>query len=96
MTLPRELLTERLELRAFELRDARDVFRYARDPEWARFLPVPQPYLREHAEAFVEAQVRLDWCAHLAWAICLLGEPRAVGGVNLRWTGPTAQRSATR
>ena len=38
-----ELRTDRLLLRPFRLEDVDDVFEYARDPEWTRFLPVPQP-----------------------------------------------------
>jgi RimJ/RimL family protein N-acetyltransferase len=83
MTLPRDLRTERLRLRPFERSHADDVFRYAREPEWARFLPVPQPYLREHALTFVEAQSRLDWTERFAWALTLADDPRVVGGVNL-------------
>ena len=43
-----ELRTERLLLRPFRLDDVDDVFEYARDPEWARYLGghIPQPYTR--------------------------------------------------
>ncbi len=83
MTLPRALRTERLLLRPFDDGDADDVFGYARDPAWARFLPVPQPYLREHAVLFVEAQRRLDWADRFAWALTLPPERAVVGGLNL-------------
>ncbi len=42
--LPDILETARLQLRPFRLQDVDDVLIYATDPEWARYLPVPQPY----------------------------------------------------
>ena len=39
-----ELKTERLLLRPFKLEDVDDVYAYAKDPEWAEYLPgIPQP-----------------------------------------------------
>jgi RimJ/RimL family protein N-acetyltransferase len=49
--LPDIIKTERLRLRPFSLQDVDDVLSYASDPEWARYLPVPQPY-REHSPFF--------------------------------------------
>ena len=55
-----EIRTERLLLRSYRLEDVDDVFAYARDPEWSRYLerlPYPEPYIREHAEKFVARRV---------------------------------------
>lgn len=65
--------TARLRLRPFGLQDVEAVLSYATDPEWARYLPVPQPYLREHAEQFVASQVLLDRERHPTWAIEYVG-----------------------
>ena len=56
--------TDRLILRVFSLVDVEDVLLYASDPEWARFLPVPQPYTRADAEKFVAGQVLQDRKTH--------------------------------
>ncbi len=81
--LPESIQTPRLLLRRYRLTDANDVFAYAQDPEWARFLPdVPQPYERRHAEEFVASHLLNDWRAEPTWA--LEHEGRVVGGVGLR------------
>src|SRR4051794_10488806 len=36
--------TERLLLRPWSRKDVADLVAYAGDPEWGRYLPVPQPY----------------------------------------------------
>ena len=79
-----ELKTERLLLRPFRLEDVNDVFEFARDPEWARFLPstVPQPYARKDAEAFVARSVLTDWETNPHWAIVLEG--KVIGSIRLR------------
>jgi [ribosomal protein S5]-alanine N-acetyltransferase len=79
--LPRRIETDRLLLRPFQLSDVEDVFAYASDKEWARYLPVPQPYLREHAEEFVAQQRLKDWSVRPTWAVVL--EDQVVGGVDL-------------
>ena len=81
--LPDILETTRLRLRPFRLRDVDDVLVYATDPEWARYLPVPQPYTRADAEQFIAGQVLLDREAHPAWAIVHAGG--VIGGINLRF-----------
>ena len=45
-----EMQTERLLLRPFNLSDVDDVYAHASDPEWGRFLPLPDPYLLKDAE----------------------------------------------
>ncbi len=80
--LPERIETERLVLRRWTLADADDVLAYAADPEWSRFLPVPKPYERRHAEEAVAGWVLEDWSTHPDWAIEVAG--RASGGINLR------------
>lgn len=55
---------------------------YAADPEWSRFLPVPKPYERRHAEEAMARWVLQDWSTHPVWTIEVAG--RASGGINLR------------
>lgn len=80
--LQESIQTPRLLVRRFRLTDAEDVYAYARDPEWRRFLfTVPQPYERRHADEFVAANVLTDWRTKPQWAI--EREGRAVGTVAL-------------
>ena len=82
MTEPVEMITKRLLLRPFKLGDAVDVFAYASDPEWARYLPVPQPYELQHAEQFVAQRVLAPWDTNPGWALVLSG--KVIGGIGLR------------
>ena len=61
MAKPIKLKTSRLLLRPFELTDARDVFEYAKDPDWAKFLPLPSPYTYRDAEEFVARSFLTSW-----------------------------------
>ena len=76
------LETDRLLLRPFQLTDADDVYAYAHDPEWGRYLPVPRPYEHRHAIEFVARSVLTAWDTNPVFAICLSG--RCVGGINIR------------
>lgn len=85
--MPEVLETARLRLRAWELGDVDDVFSYARDEEWARYLRLlPSPYRRRHAVEFVARQILLSRVTHPTWAIVLGGT--VVGGINLRLDFP--------
>ncbi len=79
-------------LRPWRLDDADDVLAYAADPEWARYLPIPQPYEPRHAVEFLTAQVAADRAVNPIWAIEFEGH--AIGGTNLRLE-PSAGRSST-
>ena len=82
-TLPKVIDTERLELRPFDFGDIDDVFAYAQDPEWSRYLrALPRPYERTDAKQFIARQVLLDRTTHPVWAITLDGV--VIGGVGLR------------
>ena len=81
--LPDTITTGRLKLRPHRLKDVDDVFAFAQDPEWARYLPVPQPYTYQDAEQFIARQLLLDQKKHPVWAIELDGT--VIGGINLRF-----------
>ena len=77
-----EIRTDRLLLRPFRLEDVDDVFGYAVDPEWGRYLSSPpMPYLRKHAEEFLERQTQTPRDEPPTWAIVLEG--KVVGGVGI-------------
>ena len=69
-------------LRPHRLGDVDDIFEFAVDPEWGRYLPVPIPYLKEHAVQFVERRIRASWPEDSGWAMVLEG--KVVGGIGLR------------
>ncbi len=81
--LSEHIKTDRLILRMFSLVDVEDVLLYASDPEWARFLPVPQPYTRADAEKFVAGQVLQDRKTRASWAIEYAGS--VIGGIDIRF-----------
>ena len=78
----RRLTTPRLVLRPFAPGDVDDVFKYARDPEWAEYLPeAPQPYARKDAEKFIADQMVAPPEKQASWAIVLDGT--GIGGIIL-------------
>ncbi len=80
--LPESIRTPRLLLRRFRLTDADDVYAYARNPEWRRFLlTLPEPYERRHADEFVASNVLIEWRTKPQWAI--EHEGRMVGTIGL-------------
>jgi len=79
--LPERIQTPRLLLRPFGLDDADDIYAYASDSEWGRFLAHEQPYERRHAEAFLAERVLAKWRKNPAWAFEQDG--RVVGGLSL-------------
>ena len=81
-----ELRTDRLLLRPFRSDDVDDVFAYACDPEWGRFLPLPKPYTRRNAEEFVAGCILVDGETRFEWAI--VHEGRVSGGISLRVQRP--------
>ncbi len=77
-----KLQTDRLLLRPFDFGDVDDVWGYASEPGFGRYLPVPQPYTRDDAVEFVARQVLADWSTRPAFAMVLDGH--VVGGLGLR------------
>ena len=89
--LPESIQTPRLLLRRYRLADADDVFAYAQDPEWGRFLTVEQPYEQRHADEFVAERVLAKWRRNPIWAFEQDG--RVVGGLSL-WVARRNARAA--
>lgn len=87
------LADERVRLRPFQPADTDAVTAACQDPEIARWVPIPWPYLREHAVAFIE-RASADWAAGLAadFAITGQGEGHVLGAIGLR-RDPVAPRS---
>lgn len=82
--LPEVVRTERVILRPFRSSDVDDVFQYAGDVEWRRYmLPLPAVYTRTDAEEFIAGQVVRDRDVHPMWAIEL--EDHVVGGVDVHF-----------
>ena len=46
--------SDRLVLRPYRYGDADDLFSYANDEEWSRYITPPYPYRRDYAEKFIE------------------------------------------
>lgn len=78
----RHLKTDRLNLRPYQFSDLDDLLEFATDENWARFLPVPQPYTHENAEKFIASRILLNPEEHLSWAIEF--NHKMIGGLNLR------------
>ena len=70
-------------LRPYRAGDVDDVFAYASDEQWARYLPVPVPYTREHAEQFIAGQLGADWQTNPRWAV--VHDGAVAGGVDVRF-----------
>ena len=77
-----ELKTDRLLLRPFDFADVDDVLAYASEPEFARYLPIPQPYTRKDAVEFLARQLLAEWSLRPAFAMVF--EEHVVGGLGLR------------
>src|ERR1043165_974602 len=73
-----------LTLRPFEERDVDDITTASRDPEAVRWITVPTPYTREHAEGFLRIG-RAGWTegTNLIWALSD-AEGRYSGSIDLR------------
>ena len=88
MTDPTTIRTDRLLLRPFAFNDVEDVLAHVSDPEFSRFLALPQPYTLKDAEKFVAAQILVDWSEKPNFAIQHDGV--VVGAVGLRNETPLA------
>jgi ribosomal-protein-alanine N-acetyltransferase len=85
------LTTARLTLRPYRLSDVDDVFGRTIDPEFSRFLALPQPYDRSDAERFIAQAVLRPWQTHPTFAVDQDGA--VIGDVNLRVDLSTATAS---
>ena len=80
MGLPRTIETDRLTLRPFSSGDARAVFAYSQDPDWAEYQQTT-PSSESEAERIVAEMLLREWEDRPAWAITHSG--RVVGLVSL-------------
>jgi RimJ/RimL family protein N-acetyltransferase len=79
---PVELRTERLLLRPFSEGDVDDVYAFANDPEWSRYLMnVPEEYTRSHAQELIDRNLSREWDTNPNLAIVL--DRRVVGTTGL-------------
>ena len=78
------LTTARLVLRCYEPGDVDDVYAYARDPEWSRYLDpiVPSPYSRQDAEEWVASQLSDEQADGIPFVLVLDGV--VVGALSVR------------
>jgi ribosomal-protein-alanine N-acetyltransferase len=82
MVEPVELRTERMLLRPFREGDIDDVYAFATDREWSRYLMnVPDTYTRAHAQEFINRNLGRDWDTNPNFALVLDG--RVVGSIGL-------------
>lgn len=83
--MPEVMETNRIVLRPSRCDDVEDVFAYASDEEWARYMAsVPEHYSHSDAVDFVSLQMLLDRVVHPSWAI--VSEGRVIGGINIRFS----------
>ncbi|HUQ06946.1 MAG TPA: GNAT family N-acetyltransferase [Kofleriaceae bacterium] len=76
-----EIRTARILLRAFRAGDVDDALAYRNDADFARFLPhIPQPFTREHAEAFVATNMTEPWETLPTFAIVI--DDHVIGTVS--------------
>lgn len=89
MYAPTNLRTKRLLLRPFELEDAEDVFAYANDPDWSRFLNVPSPYTLQDALTFVDRNISIDWQEEPVFAIRY--DSTVIGAIGFHINSPNSR-----
>ncbi|UUU33464.1 GNAT family N-acetyltransferase [Streptomyces sp. CA-210063] len=87
---PVTLTTARLLLRTVDRHDTDSVYAAAQDPDIQRWTTIPSPYLREHAEGFVEQAVPEGWADASMFTFGLFlpaGELVGMLGVTMRSLG---------
>lgn len=68
---PQRIAAERLVLRPYRFGDSGDLFGYANDEEWSRYITPPYPYLRNYADKFTEERFNghsekwAGWCVDI-------------------------------
>jgi RimJ/RimL family protein N-acetyltransferase/ribosomal protein S18 acetylase RimI-like enzyme len=81
--LPETIEGGRFQLRPFRPEDFDDVYTYASDDEFLRYLPIAQPYTLACASEFLALAAAVDRKQRVFWAIEVGG--RASGGINIRF-----------
>lgn len=79
---PANLQTSRLRLRPFEMEDAGEVFRYASDAEFSKYLSYDAPSSKEDAIGFLRMVLSGEMGTNL-WAIALTNQPEVIGAIQL-------------
>jgi ribosomal-protein-alanine N-acetyltransferase len=80
------LHTARLVLRPYQATDLDALHEYRSHPEWARYVPLPQPYTLAQAALDLDEYVHLDAASHAFWAIEHDGS--AVGNIDAELDAP--------
>ena len=84
---PVTLQDDRLLLRAHRASDLDDVVAMCRDPEFARWTTVPQPYERHHAAQFCLVSTPQAWADGTGWGWAIEHRGRFAGNIDLRPDG---------
>jgi len=81
---PARIFSDRLVLRPYRYSDADDLFSYANDEEWSRFITPPHPYLRDYAGKFIDERINGHSNEWAGW--CIDYDDRMVGSIDLTLT----------
>lgn len=81
MYTPNYLQTSRLRLRPFMMEDASELFRYASDTEFSKYLNYDAPNSKDDAIDFLRMVLAGEMGTNL-WAITLAEEPKVIGAVQ--------------
>ena len=76
-----EIKTRRLLLKAVRLKDAEEIFEYARNPNVLRYTTDTTPRELSETEAFVRGQVE-ELSSSIVWAIRLKDHPKVIGEIE--------------
>lgn len=79
---PPVLHVDDLTLRAWRASDAPDVLAACQDPETLRWTTVPDPYLQEHAEAFVGGVTATGWLRRTSANFAVVGPDGRLAAAN--------------
>ena len=81
--LPETFEGGRFRLRPFRAEDLDDIYEYANDDEFLRYLPIARPYTRDTARGFLAMVADCDQQQRVFWAVDVGGQ--ASGGINVRF-----------
>lgn len=79
--LPHRIASDRLVLRPYRFGDVDSLNSYANDEQWSRYITPPYPYLRDHAEQFIEERINGHSNEWAGW--CIDYDDRMVGSIEL-------------
>ena len=78
---PDRIACKRVVLRPFRYEDAEDLFGYANDEEWSRFITPAYPYQRNYADTFIEERINGHSNEWTGWCVAL--DDRMIGSIDL-------------